>query len=50
LNQNDTDFIKLTLVLISGGGCLLGALIVLLYPIPEYKDSKNSKLEFNEKG
>jgi hypothetical protein len=44
INQNDIDFIKLTLVLISGGGCLLGALIVLLHPIPEYRVAKGSSI------
>ena len=40
LLKEDVDFIRLTLTLISGGGCLIGALIVLLYPIPEYRNKE----------
>jgi hypothetical protein len=45
LSNDDLDFIRMTLTLISGGGCLVGALIVLLYPIPEYRGT--SKLNSN---
>lgn len=36
LSIEDIEFIKLTITLIPGLSCLLGVLIVLFYPIPEY--------------
>lgn len=46
LSTEDLDFIRQSFCFVPGIGCLLGALIVMLYPIPEYKSSsKMSQLE-----
>ena len=50
ITSSDVSFIRWTMVLIPGLSCLLSSLIVLSYPIEEYKaDKKLEKLGLNKK-
>jgi Na+/melibiose symporter-like transporter len=55
VTEDDVTFIRLTMVLVPGLACLISSLIVLSYPIEEYKkpqgpqtESLLSKNEFEE--
>lgn len=45
ITKDDISFIRLTMVLVPGLACLLSSLIVLSYPIQEYKKPKGPKAE-----
>ena len=44
VTSSDVSFIRWTMVLVPGLACLLSSLIVLSYPIEEYKEPKKEKL------
>jgi Na+/melibiose symporter-like transporter len=48
ITEDDKSFIRMTMVLIPGGACLLSSLIVLSYPIEEYGDKNKKKLKAHE--